>query len=315
VNPKWRHFLLRRLTRLVVVLAGLVIATFALIHVVPGDPARAIAGAQADQNAVERAREELGLNDPAYVQFGDYLSGLVRLDFGDSFETDEPVTKVISRSIGPTAELAAFGMAIILFVGIPLGLLGGALSQEGNRKFELGFSGLTGIMAALPDYLTATVLALVFAVSLQWLPVAGAATLSAAILPAIAIAVRPMAMVSRLVRIRTLDVLEQDYIRSARSKRLSPRALYGRHVAPNALAAALSVAGIAFAALVGGAVIVEQVFARPGLGTELVQGLLVKNYPVVQGIILTLGAAIVIVNAIVDATLALVDPRTLEGEL
>ncbi len=305
MSPKWRRFLLRRLARMVVVLAALVVATFGLIHLVPGDPARANAGAQADQAAVEQAREDLGLNDPLPAQFGDYVSGLASFDLGESYVTKEPVTTVISDRIGATAELALIGMAIILLVGIGLGLLGAAASQDGNRKAEIGFSGFTGLLAALPDYLTATLLAFVFAVTLGWLPVAGAATLSAALLPAIAIAVRPTAMVSRLVRVRTLDVLEQDYIRSARSKRLRSGALYMRHVMPNALAAALSVAGIAFAGLIGGAVIVEQVFARPGLGTELVDALLVKNYPVVQGIILVLGAAIVIPAFIVLRILSL----------
>lgn len=314
MNRKWTRFVVRRSLRLVLVLASIVVVTFALIHVVPGDPARAIAGAHADPAAVERAHARLGLDQPILTQLGDYVSGLAHLDLGDSYVTKEPVTKVIADRAGATAEIAILGFAIVFMFGLPLGLAAGVLSEHGLRRFEVGFSGISGVMASLPDYLIATVLAFVFAVTLHWLPVAGAATLAAAILPAIAISVRPSAMVARLVRVQTQEVLQQDYIRAARSKRLPTRVLLARHVLPNSLTAALSIGGIVFAGLIGGAIVVEQVFARPGLGTELVQSILVKDYPVVQGITLVLGVTVVLVNAAMDIVMALVDPRTLEGE-
>jgi peptide/nickel transport system permease protein len=284
-----------------------------MLHLIPGNPARSAAGAQASEKAVERTRVELGLDKSVAAQFGDYVAGLPSLDFGRSYVTREPVATVIEDRSRATAEVALGGLVLIFLIGLPLGLAAAAASERGARGAEIGFSAVSGTMAALPDYLLATLLAFVFAVSLGWLPAAGAATFSAAILPIVAISIRPAAMIARVVRVQTQEVLQQDYIRAARSKRLKSLSVLTRHVAPNALTAALSVGGIAFATLIGGAIVVEQVFARPGLGTALVQGIIMKDYPVVQGIVLVLGFSVVLVNALVDVVLALVDPRTLEA--
>lgn len=313
MNRKWIRFLWRRVTRLVVVLACLVTATFVMFQVLPGDPARAVAGAHASEQVVEKTREELGLNSPMAEQFGEYVSGLLRFDLGSSYVTREPVTTVITDRSRATAEVAMGGLLLILLIGLPLGIVAAVASDGGRKGAEIGFSAVSGTMAALPDYLLATLLAFVFAVSLGLLPAAGSATLAAAILPTIAVSIRPAAMVARVVRVQTQEALQQDYVRAARSKRLSPLKVLVRHVVPNSLTAALSVGGIAFATLLGGAIVVEQVFARPGLGTALVQGIIMKNYPVVQGIVLVLGIAVVVVNALTDFTLALLDPRTLES--
>jgi peptide/nickel transport system permease protein len=313
LGGRWLTFVLRRAVRLAAVLAALVVLTFAMLQLVPGDPARAVAGPQASQQAVERTRAELGLDRSVAAQFGDYVSGLPRIDLGSSYTTREPVSTVIGDRLATTAQVALGGLALIFLIGLPLGFAAAIAAERGRRSADVGFSALSGTMAALPDYLLATLLAFVFAVSLGWLPVAGAATLTAAILPIVAISIRPSAMVARVVRVETQEVLEQDYVRAARSKRLRPRSLLLRHVAPNALTAALSVGGIAFATLVGGAVVVEQVFGRPGLGTALVQGIVMKDYPVVQGIVLVLGLSVVVVNAVIDCILALIDPRTLDA--
>lgn len=309
---KWRRFAFSRLLRLVLVLAALVVVTFGMVQVVPGDPARTIAGAQADQAAVDSARKEFGLDQPVLTQFGNYVSGLARGSLGKSFESRSPVTTVISEKIGPTAQLAIGGLLIIVFIGVPVGLIGGAASRTGKPWVEVLFSAVTGAFAAVPHYLTATFLVFLFAVTWQIFPVAGAGSLLAVVLPAIAIAVRPATMVSRVVRVRTLEVLEQPYVRTARSKRLKPMKLYFRHVLPNAVTTALALGGTLFAGLIGGAIIVEQVFARPGLGTSLVNGILIGDYPVVQGIVLVLGVSVVLVNTFVDVILAILDPQTLE---
>ncbi len=311
---KWRRFLLVRSARLVAVLAALVVLTFLMVHLVPGDPARAIAGTNATEAAVKQTRQELGLERSLPRQFQHYVSDLSHGSLGQSYKTRESVNAVIADRIGPTAQLAVFGMVLICVIGIPLGLIGAVLTRSGGRGFEVGFSAGTGAMAAVPHYLTATFLVFLFAVTWQLLPVAGAATLSAAVLPAIAIALRPAAMVARIVRVRTLEVLEQPYARAARSKRLSAATFYGRHIFPNAMTSTFALAGVLFASLVGGAVVVEQVFARPGLGTTLVRSVLVGDYPVVQGITLLLGVTVVVVNALADVLLAIVDPQTLEGE-
>jgi peptide/nickel transport system permease protein len=191
-------------------------------------------------------------------------------------------------------------------------MLAAALTRENrNRGFELAFTAVTSTMSALPNFLSATFLAFLFAVWLRWLPVAGASQWSAVILPAIAVGLRPLAELSRIVRVETLNVLTQDYVRTARGKRLPARLIYLRHVLPNVLTSALTIGGLVFAGLVGGTVVVENVFAWPGLGTALVQAILARDYPVVQGITLLLGMAVVLVNTAVDTTLKLVDPRVL----
>lgn len=310
---KWRHFLKARLARLGFVLAALIVLTFLMVHLAPGDPARLVAGLDADENTVQQTRISLGLDRPLLVQFGSYVSGLARGDLGTSFASRQPVTVEIGQKIGPTAELALLGLGVIMLIGIPIGLFGAIMTRQGHRLPEILFSSGTGAMAAIPQYLAATFLAFLFAITWRVFPVAGAGTLSAAILPALAIGIRPAAVIARLVRVRTLEVLESAYVRTARSKRLPTWKLYARHVFPNAITTMLAMGGVFFASLVGGAVIVEQVFARPGLGTTLVDSVLMGDYPVVQGIVLLFGLTVVIVNALVDILLGIVDPKTLEA--
>lgn len=310
----WLRFLLNRALRLAVVVVALLVATFLILQLVPGDPARRLAGLNADQAAIDRVRHDLRLDQSLLNQFVHYISGLFRGDMGVSFLNDQPVVSVIGDRIGATGELALFALAIIVLVGVPLGLLGAVLTQSGGRFAELMFSAGTGFLSALPQYLTATVLAFVFAVTWQVLPVAGADSWSAVILPGIAIALRPTTVIARLVRVRTLEVLEAPYIRTARAKHLSAAAFYGRHVFPNAVTTVIAITGALFAGLIGGAVIVEQVFARPGLGSTLVQAVLMGDYPVVQGITLVFGLAVVTVNAVADIAMGIVDPRTLERQ-
>lgn len=310
---RWFPFVRARLVRLVLVLVALMTFTFLMVHLAPGDPARLIAGLDADETVVAQARADRGLDRPLYEQFVSYAGGVFRGDLGTSFATREPVTGEIRERIGPTLELAMLGMAIIVFVGVPLGILGAMATRTGGRWIEVAFSAGTGAMAAIPQYLIATFLAFLFAVTWQIFPVAGNIGLSAAVLPAVAIAVRPAASIARLVRVRTLEVLESAYVRTARSKRLPSGKLYLRHVLPNSITTVLAMGGMMFASLIGGAVIVEIVFARPGLGTSLVNAVLVGDYPVVQGIVLLLGAFVVLINAAVDILHGLVDPRTMES--
>jgi peptide/nickel transport system permease protein len=307
----WLRFILWRVLRLVVVVAGVVIVTFLMVHLVPGNPARLIAGFQADAASVAHVERVYLLNRPLLVQFAHYLSQLAHLSLGQSYVTQQPVSSVIAEGIGPSSQLVGLALALVLCIGIPLGIVAGVKTQNGERSAETVFGIVTGILSTAPSYLAGTALAFLFAVLLRWFPVAGTGSLRAAVLPAIAISIYPVAMVARVVRTATVDVLAQDYIRTARSKRLSPLRLYCYHVLPNVLTAALTVAGVVFASLIGGTVMVEQVFARAGLGTDLVQAVLVGNYPVVQGITMLVGIVVVTVNTVVDVVLAMLDPRTL----
>ncbi len=305
------RFLLRRLFSLGIVLAALLIASFLIVRLIPGDPARTIAGFDASQEEVERIRTALGLDRPVLVQFATYVTDVARLNFGRSFVTDEPVTKMIADRLPKTTQLAFIALLLVMALSVPLGIVLGALTREGrNRHAELAFTAVTSVGGALPEFLASTFLAFIFAVWLRWLPVAGADVSTAIILPAVAISIRPIAVLSRIVRVETLNVLAQDYIRTARSKRLPAGLLYLRHALPNVLTAALTIGGLLFTGLLGGAVIVENVFAWPGLGTAVVAAVLARDYPVIQGVILMLGIAVVLVNTLVDILLGLVDPRS-----
>jgi peptide/nickel transport system permease protein len=191
-------------------------------------------------------------------------------------------------------------------------MLAGALTRDGrHRRAEVLLTAATSVIGALPEYLMGTFLAFIFAVWLRWLPVAGAEGLQSLLLPALAMSLRPIAVLIRVVRVETLNVLAQDYIRTARSKRLPERLIYFRHALPNVVTAALTISGILFAGLIGGAVVVENVFARSGLGTGLVTAVVNHDYPVIQGVVLVLGVTVVTVNAIVDILLGVIDPRSL----
>lgn len=301
---------LNRLLHLGVVLAAAVVLSFAMVHLVPGDPARGIAGLQADEAAVDAARERYGLDQPLAVQFKDYIGGLLHGDLGTSFKSRQPVADVISANLEPTAQLAVATMLVVVVVGIAVGLLVGWATQNGSRRIESLFSALSGALVSFPSYLTATFLVFFFAVTWPLFPVAGAIGVESLVLPALALALSPTMVAARVVRVRTAEVAEQPYIRTARSKRLPETRIYLRHVLPNALPAVLAICGVLFASILGGAVIVERVFARPGLGTALVNSVIVGDYPVVQGITIVFGVAIVLVNLAVDLLIAVVDPQT-----
>jgi peptide/nickel transport system permease protein len=309
----WLSFVGWRLVALAVIVVGLVAAVFMMVRLIPGDPAAIAGGVNTTPAQIAALRQQMGLDEPILTQFSKYAIGLLHGDLGTSFTTRQPVTQVISERIGSSMTLAGVSLAIVLIFAVPAGLVAGALTREGrHQRGELIFTGTTSVVGAIPQFLAATFLAFVFAVWLKLLPVAGSdPPLQSLILPAASVALAPTATLARLVRVEALNVLAQDYVRTARSKRLPARIIYVRHVLPNVLTAALTIGGIILANLIGGAVIVENVYARNGLGTELVNAVLVRDYPVIQGTILILGIIVVVVNAIVDAGLALLDPRSL----
>jgi peptide/nickel transport system permease protein len=306
------RLLIRRLLGLVAVLFAVMVAVFFMVKLVPGDPITGSFGMDVTPEQMTRLRAELGLDQPIYVQFWEYVKDAVRFDFGRSFQNSQPVGELVRQRIGVSLELALSALAIVLLVSIPLGIIAGALTREGrHRKLELGFAGTTSILGSIPDYLTATILAFLFAVNFRIFPVAGADSLKALVLPATAVALAPTMTMARIVRVETLNVLAQDYIRTARSQRLPARLIYFRHLLPNVLTAALTIGGLILASVIGGAVIVEAVFNRPGLGSALVASVLNKDYPVVQGVTLVLATCVVVINTIVDILLGFFDPRSL----
>jgi peptide/nickel transport system permease protein len=310
-SAPWLRFVLRRTGRLLVSLVVLVTATFAMIHLVPGDPVRASLGPTAPEALVQQTREHFGLDDPLRVQYADYVGNLVRGDLGESLITRQPVSQIVRDRLPATLQLAGLAFVVTMLLALPTGILAAVLTQQGRRrKLELGFTSTSTVLATIPEYLFAVGLVFVFAVSLGWVPVAGRGAPDSYVLPVLALALGPAAALARLIRVEMLQVLRTDYMRTARGKRLSKRLLYVRHALPNALTSALTIGGLLLGGLVGGTVLVEIIFAWPGLGAKVVGSVLQKDYAVVQTLALLLGALVLVLNFLVDLALGLLDPRS-----
>lgn len=311
----WVRFGVRRFGRLLVSLWVLVTASFAMIHLIPGDPVRGALGPTAPAELVEARRQALGLNDPILTQYLDYLKGLVTGDLGTSLSSRLPVADVVAQRLPATLTLAVLAFVAAVIVAIPLGVAMGVLTRRGHgRRTELAFTTTSIVVATIPDFLIGVGLVYVFGVRLGWLPVAGNDTASAYLLPVISLAIGPAAILARIVRVEMAGVLDADFVRTARAKRLPARTIYLGHALPNAVTAALTLCGLLLGAMVAGTVLVENVFAWPGLGSTIVMSILTKDYPVVQAIVLVYGVGVLVVNTVVDVALARLDPRSLIRE-
>ena len=331
-----RRFVLKRLLLLIPVVFGVATFVFAILHLGPGDPARVIAGQRASEEFVQQVRIELGLNDPIWVQYGRFLADAAQLDFGDSYQIrrGQPVKSILRFKLPVTLELAIYGQLIGIMLGIPLGLLS-AIKQDTMTDHLTRFGALTGI--SVPIYWSGPVLILVFAQFLDLLPASGristdfdiqpvtgmitvdtlirgdfAAFQSAAIhmiLPAAVIGIYSMALISRMMRSSMLEVIRQDYMRTARAKGQGARITLMKHGFRNALIPVVTVIGIQFGTLLGGAILTETVFGIAGIGRMLVDAIQVGDYPVVQGTVLMFAFLFTLVNLIVDITYSYLDPR------
>lgn len=309
-NP-WARFAARRLGRLVVSLWVVVTAAFLMLHLIPGDPVRAALGPTASAELVAARRTALGLDAPLWQQYADYLRGLFTGDLGVSVSSGLPVSQVIGDRLPATLELAVGAFVVAVVVSVPLGLLFAVLTRGGRRRpAELGFTSTSVVIAAIPEFLLAVALVWIFSVTLGWAPVAGRDGLGSYVLPVVALALGPAAILARIVRVETLTVLRADFVRTARAKRLPSHVVYLRHALPNALTATITLCGLLLGSLVAGTVLVENVFAWPGLGSTIIASILAKDYPVVQGIVLVYGVGVLLVNLVVDVALALLDPRS-----
>lgn len=309
-NP-WPRFAARRFGRLVVSVWVLLTAAFGMIHLIPGDPVRAALGPTAPASLVEARRSALGLDDPLWEQYLHYLGNLFTGKLGVSMTSGLPVSDVIGHRLPATLELAVYAFVLALAVAVPVGVGMAVLTRNGrHRHAELGFTSVSVVLAAIPEFLIAVGLVALFGVGLGWAPVAGRAGPASYVLPVVALAIGPAAVLARIMRVELLAVLRADYIRTARAKRLPAWAVYLRHALPNAVTATLTLGGLLLSALVAGTVLVENVFAWPGLGSTIVQSILAKDYPVVQGVVLVYGLGVLLVNLAVDVALALLDPRS-----
>jgi peptide/nickel transport system permease protein len=327
-------FVVRRLLLLVPVLLGLSILVFVWIRALPGGPAEALLGERADQESIEQIREQYGLDKPVYVQYWEYVRTTAQGDLGTSVTTRRPVTDELKQRFPATIELALSALIFAVALGIPLGFVAAKHYGTAIDSASL-FVSLLGV--SIPVFFLAIMLKYVFAVQLGWLPTVGriSATIDIAhptnfylidallagdlnafwdvsqhlLLPAIALGSIPLAIIARITRAAVLDVQNEDYVRTARAKGLSPSVIDRRHILKNALLPVVTIIGLQAGLLLSGAVLTETVFAFPGMGTWLVDAIKARNYPVLQGGILFVSVVFVLVNLAVDISYAFINPR------
>lgn len=289
------------------VLLGVLIIVFIMNYTTPGDPARQLAGESASSEDIEAIREKLGLDKPAYVQFGNYLWRLItKGDLGISFQTRQPVANEIMERFPTTFWLAVVSVIFSVSIGIPIGILSATRQYSWIDNIAM-VAALIGV--SMPNFWQGLVNILIFSLYLGWLPASGFYGWQYWILPALTIGTSSAAIITRMTRSSMLEVIRQDYIRTARAKGQSERIVIMRHALKNALIPIITVIGIQFGGLLGGAVLTETVFAIPGLGKFMVDAIKARNYPVVQGGVLVLAFVFSFVNLIVDIIYAYVDPR------
>ncbi len=304
-------FIARRVLRLVWSVIALVTVAFFMVRLIPGDPVRNALGTNASAAIVEARRESLGLTDPLWMQYGNFWKGLVTGDLGDSFSLSTPVSTIIGQRLPATLELSFLSLAVVLLVSVPVGIVVAALTRGGRRRaVDFAYTSASGLLSVIPEFLIGVGLVFVFAVHSQMLPVAGRSGPSSYVLPVLALSIGVSAGMSRIVRVEALTVFDQDYIRTARAKRMSRTRLYLRHALPNLLTSSLTVGGIVLGSLIAGTVLVETIFSWPGLGLTIVDAVRSKDFPLAQGIVVVYGLIVLIANLLIDIALVCLDPRS-----
>lgn len=298
----------RLVTRLVYALSvalGVSIASFALMHL-SGDPVMLMLPPDATDQQIEEFRQQMGFNDPLPVQYLHFLSGAIRGDFGTSLRHQQPSLGLILERLPATMELTAFGMALALLVAVPFGIL-----SARHRGSVLDYLGMGGALLGLsmPNFWVGIVGILLFSVKLGLLPTAGRGTWAHLVLPGVALGAYLMALIARLTRSGMLDVLGQDYVRTARAKGLSETVVTWRHALQNTLIPLVTVVGLQVGELLGGTVVIETVFAWPGVGRLIIQAVLQRDYPLVQAAVFVLAMIFVVTNLLVDGLYSYLDPR------
>ncbi len=307
-------YIVRRLGATLLVMAVVAFFVFSLLFLTPGDPAAVIAGDVATDQDIKNIRAKLGLDEPFLVQFGGWVWRLLHGDLGTSIFTNLPVTTLIGQRVQPTVSLTLCTLVVAVLIAVPLGVLAAARAGSWIDRLVMGFSVLG---FSVPVFVLAYMLIIVFSVELEWLPVQGYRPLSEGlwpwlshlILPSIALGTVYMALIARITRAAMLDVLSQDYIRTANAKGLAPRAVLTRHALKNAGVPIVTVIGLGVALLISGAIVTETVFAIPGIGRLTVDAILRRDYPIIQGVILIFSGVYVLVNLLVDMSYTLLDPR------
>ena len=299
-------YICKRILMMIPVIIGVSLLVFLVLKMTPGDPARVVAGSEADEATVEQIREELGLNKPVLQQYVDYMLALLHGDMGTSYTTRKPVADEILARMPTTFILAFAGVFVAVLIGIPLGIIS-ATKQYSVLDYISTLLALGGV--AMPNFWLGLMLILLFSLKLGWLPSGGGDSWTAYVLPAITLGVGATANFMRTTRSSMLEVIRQDYIRTARAKGAGEGRVVMHHALRNAMIPVITVIGLQIGTLLGGAVVNETVFSLPGLGTLMINAINQKNEPVVLGCLITFAIIFSLVNLLIDILYAFIDPR------
>ena len=330
------HYIIKRLLNLLPVILGITLLVFLFLHLIPGDPATVLLGERATPEQVEALREQLGLNQPLPLQYLTFLNNLLHLDFGTSIISGIPIIDEIKTRFPATFELSLAAMIMAIILGIPAGVLAAVYKNRPADNLTM-IGSLLGV--SMPVYWLGLLLIYLFAITLNWFPPSGRISIEAGltfqpitgfylvdailkldinllkdvlshlILPALTLGTIPLAILARITRSSLLEVLSQDYIRTARAKGIPEHWVIIRHGLKNALLPVVTIIGLQFGTLLGGAILTETIFSWPGIGSWIYEGILARDYPVVQGGVVVVSIIFVLVNLVVDISYALVDPR------
>jgi peptide/nickel transport system permease protein len=300
------NYIIKRLFSTIPVLIGISLLLFFMLRMLPGDPAQVLAGQMATPEEIENIRQQLGMDRPIYEQYAAYLGRLARFDLGRSARTQNPVTQEIWARLPNTLLLAVVAIMLACLFGIPAGIIS-AVRPYSWIDYLVTTSALFGM--SMPVFWLGLMLVVVFSVILKWLPAGGTGSWQNVILPSVTLAAFVVAFIARMTRSTMLETLSQDFTTTARSKGLQEWVVVIKHAFKNAMIPIITVVGLQFGLLLGGAVLTETVFAWPGLGRLIVDSILARDYPVIQGAILIFGLLYIMVNLFVDLIYALVDPR------
>ncbi|MGG7922994.1 ABC transporter permease [Klebsiella aerogenes] len=301
-----KAYVIKKLLSLPLILLGASLIVFMAIRMLPGDPARLMAGPQATQDDVSRMHTRLGLDDPLAVQYGHFVSGMLKGDFGTSLKSGQPVSAEMSERVPYTLGLALLAWMMAVILGIPMGMCA-AIYRNHVGDHVLMLVAIAG--ASIANFWLALIAMDTFSVKLGWLPLLGAEGWKSYILPSVCLGIFPMAVMSRMTRSSMVDVLGEDYIRSARAKGLAPFQVYFKHALRNALIPIVTIIALNFGSLIGGAVVTESVFNWPGIGRYLVDSVRYRDYPVIQGVTMITVASVVVMNLVGEMIIARINPK------
>ena len=300
------QYLARRLAHSVVTLIGVSLAVFLVLRIIPGDPARLLLPEGASQEEIARLRQHLGIDQPLPIQYLVFLSQAVRGDFGRSYQFQEPSLGIVLEKLPATIELTLWALVLAIVVAIPIGILAALRRQS---VFDYGTMVFAFLGQSMPSFWLGIMLILLLAVGLRLLPTSGRGTWQHLVMPALTLASFQMALIARLVRSSMLEVLREDYVRTAHGKGLPARLVVLRHALRNSIIPVVTVIGLQMGALLGGAVITETIFNWPGVGKLVVDAIYIRDYPIVQAVLVVSATAFVLINLAIDVSYTLLDPR------